>query len=138
MRELSTFEDFVLRTLSTLGTRLEKLAYCASLRNGKQYEHWGLERHHGREEARQAMKRAHRESLQEVLRTPLPELNSEALRAESDAEKKVRLDPCDESVDAGRLLPDAATKDAAAHLTYVLKAVRVLTRRLRKSSHRAA
>jgi hypothetical protein len=71
---LSAYEDFVLRTLSALAGKGEKLAYIASLRRGSTYSHWGLARTHGESETNIAIARAHTEAWLELLRTPIAEL----------------------------------------------------------------
>ncbi len=138
MRELSTLEDFVLRTLGGLRNRLEKLAYCASLRERGRYEHWGLERHHGSHAAQQAIRQAHQQTLQEVLRTPLPELTNEVLDSGTGKEHKEKQLQVEGTAEPAQLLPEQAGEGPAAHLSYVLRALQVLTRRFRKSSHQAA
>lgn len=55
----SATEDFASRTLDGLGSDFRRLAYLATLQGPGGYDHWGLERKHGREAAADAIARAH-------------------------------------------------------------------------------
>lgn len=74
----SASEDFTRRTLSAISGLLSRLAYISSLRDEQgNYRHWGLARTHGDAAAAEAMRRAHLDLLEEVLRTPLCQLMRE-------------------------------------------------------------
>ena len=74
----SASEDFARRTLSAISGLLSRLGYMTSLRDKEgNYSHWGLARTHGVAAAAEAMRLAHVEVLDEVLRTPLSQLMQE-------------------------------------------------------------
>jgi hypothetical protein len=75
---LSAIEDFKQRSLRTLPTLLERLAYICSLQteNGS-YEHWGLSRVFGNRLAQDAILRAHTETAMELIRVPIREIYQE-------------------------------------------------------------
>ncbi len=60
----------------------EQLDYVAGLRRGAGYEHWGLEKVHGREAAQAALAEAHRDLTAALLREPLARIFDAAERAE--------------------------------------------------------
>ncbi len=74
---LSAVDDFVTRSLAAVPGKLGKLIYLSSLRKSGDYFHWGLIRSHGTLSATKAMAETHTSVWLEVLRTPLPQLNSE-------------------------------------------------------------
>lgn len=97
---LSAIEDFVLRTLARLPARMDRLEYMAGLRNGEEYEHWGMTRIHGPKASRQALSNAHTDATLEILRTPIRNLSEELEgsppeRAENWQASKDRLIPAD-------------------------------------------
>src|SRR5258708_25090289 len=75
MARLSTFEDFLKRTLNTLQGIWRKLDYLAELRRPDgDYEHWGLSRVHGELAARNVLAEIHSSLYTQLLRTPVQEL----------------------------------------------------------------
>jgi hypothetical protein len=74
----SALEDVKETTLAAVTGLLGKLAYLASLRRARgRYEHWGMESVHGPESSERALKTAHGEIVQGVLRTPLEALEDD-------------------------------------------------------------
>ena len=72
-------EDLQERTLRAVSGLLGKLDYLASLRTRDGlYSHWGLERVHGEEATRRALRDAHRAVVSSILRTPLRHLVQDA------------------------------------------------------------
>lgn len=71
----SALQDVKETTLAAIKGLLGKLAYLASLRDGRgRYEHWGIESVYGAETSERAFKTAHAEILAGVLRAPLAAL----------------------------------------------------------------
>lgn len=80
MTLLSASDDFRVRTLSAVNGLLSRFAYVLSLRNENgNYRHWGLSRIYGDKIASSAVAEAHTQLWLELLRTPLPKLESELL-----------------------------------------------------------
>lgn len=120
----SAAEDLRGTTLKAINGLLAKLEYLSRLRapNGS-YQHWGFARVHGKVEAEQAFKAAHRLLLSRVLRTPLHELLQEV---ETSSELS-GMEP--EAYIEGllgryrRLLPPDAGPESEAHFNSVLAAL---------------
>ena len=71
----SAMQDVQERTLRAVSGLLGKLDYLASLRRQDGlYSHWGLERVHGEEATRRALRDAHRDVVSNILHTPLRNL----------------------------------------------------------------
>ena len=108
------------------------MEYLASLRRQDGlYSHWGLERVHGEEATRRALKDAHRDVVSNILRTPLRNLVRDA--EESAALK--RTDPS-ELLEGLREHPAQVTPANAEitterHLSSVLHALLRLVRNRR-------
>ncbi len=118
-------EDFASRTLSPLETLWEKLAYVAGLRNSAgRYEHWGLTKTYGRNEAQRAMAEAHSELFQQTLSTPLRELHGAYSELGFPAER-------------GKLVPEDTKGCCREHMDYVVEALTLLSRG-KQSVHQAA
>jgi hypothetical protein len=89
MTLLSASEDFQYRTLASLGSALEQLAYVMGLRKeDRQYRHWGMERTYGAEAADAAIAEVHSQIWLRVLRTSIPEL----LREVQEMDRATRLE----------------------------------------------
>lgn len=67
----SALQDVKETTLAAMTGLFGKLAYLASLRRGGRYAHWGLQSVHGAESAERALRTAHNEVVNGVLRAPL-------------------------------------------------------------------
>ena len=70
MRFLSPAEDFQERTLASLTNAFERLAYLESLYDGAAgagFHHWGMERVHGPENARNAIRDSYRKETAALL-----------------------------------------------------------------------
>lgn len=133
MSLLSANEDFQLRTLGAIPGAVEKLAYVAGLRSPEEYEHWGMVRTHGREQAQAAMAANHTQVFAELLCTPL-----EGLARALDA-----APPADATLTPLRQRPQAAIPSdtagcSARHLSYVLESLSLVERSARASSRPAA
>ena len=128
----SAMQDLQERTLRAVSGLLGKLEYLASLRRQDGlYSHWGLERVHGEEATRRALKDAHRDVVSNILRTPLRNLVRDA--EESAALK--RTDPS-ELLEGLREHPAQVTPANAEitterHLSSVLHALLRLVRNRR-------
>jgi hypothetical protein len=84
---LTAVEDFKKRSLRSLPTLLEKLAYICSLQaEDGSYQHWGLTQTFGYRLAQDAILRAHTETSMELIRVPLRELYQEYQQAINKAE----------------------------------------------------
>ena len=71
-------EDFTNRTLASLPTLLEKLAYICSLQTSEgAYQHWGLSRVFGEGQAQKAIGSAHAETAAQLTHTPVREIYKE-------------------------------------------------------------
>ena len=121
----SALQDVKETTLTAVAGLLGKLSYLASLRrHDGAYEHWGIALVHGEESSERALKTAHSEILNSVLRTPLPEME-EDLRESSQGSGVTE----GAYVDAMRgqfaeLLPgERKDSPAATHLNSVLVAL---------------
>ncbi len=133
MRLLSPYEDFARHTLSSLDGGFARLCYLASLKDSQgRYRHWGLARTYGERVANELAAKAHREALQDVLRSPIPRLFRELRKNRSDL-RRLRAQNQD-------LLPNGCTKAAAVHLKSVLFALRALEAggSLKDSTHQVA
>ena len=94
-----------------------QLDYVAELRHGATYEHWGLEKVHGREAAQAALAEAHQDLTAALLREPLARIFDAAERAE------VFERPAEE------LLPAETDPLRAAHFSLVWGALGAVARR---------
>jgi hypothetical protein len=71
-------ENFKERTLSTLPTLLERLAYICSLQMADgQYRHWGLTRTFGARSAQEAIRATHAELAAALVQSPVSEIYRE-------------------------------------------------------------
>ncbi len=79
---LDAKDDFKTRTLSTMPTLLEKLAYICSLQiEVGNYRHWGMSRVFGQESASQAIQSAHSEAACTLISVPLKDIYDQFLEA---------------------------------------------------------
>jgi hypothetical protein len=126
----SALRDVKETTLGAVSGLLGKLVYLASLRREHgRYEHWGMESVYGVESSQRALKTAHSEMLNGVLRAPLPSLleDLEESRNRSGLSASVYVDWMrDHFAD---LLPDSRQNTpASSHLNSVLLALSSLER----------
>lgn len=118
MTLLSAYEDFMTRTLGALNGTWAKLVFVTGLRGEKdRYEHWGLERTHGPKAAKAAIVKAHSDVFQQILETPIPELQREV--------------PAQLTKDAGteQMIPTERNGCSPEHFRYLLKALSFLKSR---------
>src|SRR5437660_733497 len=89
MKNSSAKDDFTQNTLAKMSGHLTKAEYLARLldENGG-LSHWGLEREHGVESAREAIDQAYSSQIQEMLRVSIRELWYEAEKVGSNTKRK--------------------------------------------------
>jgi hypothetical protein len=89
MKFSSPREDFVVNTLAAIPSCIEKLNFMLNIReeNGE-FVHWGLERMHGSQSTRAALREAYRSVVRDVLSTPVQDLWNEVdvLRGDVDGQ----------------------------------------------------
>lgn len=123
----SALQDLKETTLASVSGMLGKLAYLASLRSSRGYEHWGLAWVHGPESSERALKTAHSEVMTGILRTPLASLEQDLQESSNDS--GLAAGPFVEKLRAqfDDLLP-SGRKDspAAVHLNSVLVVLSLL------------
>lgn len=126
----SALRDLKETTLGAVSGLLGKLAYLAALRREHgRYEHWGMESVYGVESSQRALKTAHSEMLNGVLRAPLPSLleDLEQSRSRSGFSARLYLDWMRDHFED--LLPDSRQNTpASSHLNSVLLALSSLER----------
>ena len=123
---LNANEDFVTRTLGSLGGLWEKLAYVVGLRTSSgRYEHWGMTQTYGRNTAQKAMREAHSELFQEVLATPIRELQEQFSGAIPSAAK-------------ANYVPENTKGCCPEHMEYVIEALNALSEQAARSARQAA
>lgn len=137
----SAFEDLSRTTLRAISGCLQKLEYLAGLRaRAGDYEHWGFGKVYGQATANKALEAAHRNSVSEVLSTPLATLleDVESSRGtEGDAQLETYLTNL--AARGGNLLPSNPGVGSARHLSSVLHALLGLERnRARNATRRAS
>lgn len=123
----SALQDLKETTLASVSGMLGRMAYLASLRSSRGYEHWGLAWVHGQESSERALRAAHSEVMGGVLRTPLALLEEDLQEssrssglAASDFVEKMRAQ-------FDNLLPgDRTDSPGAVHLNSVLVALSLL------------
>jgi hypothetical protein len=135
MRLKSAFEDFESSTLPAIAGLLGRFSYIGRLYVGEGvYEHWGLEKIHGEDQARRAIRSSHRVLLTAILRKPLASLladlslscaNSELTRTEFLTSLNVAP-------------PTPISPAAGAHLRSALSALLALVESQRSASHQGA
>ena len=132
----SAVADFEDTTLAAIPGLLRKLHYIAGLRDGRgNYSHWGMERVHGQDAARRAIRVAHSAVLSQVLRTSLRVLDQDLRR--SVASGQVTEHELLASLEklASQALPDGAVAASEKHLTAVLHALSALLENPARASH---
>jgi hypothetical protein len=123
---LSANEDFVTRSLGSLSSVWERLAYVAGLRNSNgRYEHWGMSQTHGRNTAQKAMAEAHSELFQQTLSTPLRELQEPFSRAIRPTAKE-------------NYVPEDTKGCCPEHMEYVVEALTALSAQAAQDVSQAA
>jgi hypothetical protein len=126
----SALQDVKETTLAAVSGLLGKLAYLASLRRGQgRYEHWGMEQVHGPDSTERALRTAHAEVVNGILRAPLESLVDDL--DESSRGSGVAADSYIESMRErlDDLLPgERQDSPAASHLNSVLLALSSLAK----------
>jgi hypothetical protein len=120
----TAFEDLTGTTLKAISGILGKLEYVSELRSSSgSYEHWGLARVHGEMAAQQALARAHRSLVSQLLRTPLRKLldDVEATSLAKGVPPSAYLENLHDR--ASGLLPPNPAAASASHLNSVLHAL---------------
>lgn len=123
----SALEDFESTTLGAIPGLLAKLHYIAGLHDGHgNYAHWGMDRTHGKDAARRAIRASHAAVLTQILRTPLRELDEDLRRSASSRQ----LTSVAFLVSLKKLtrvaLPDRSVLASEKHLKTVLDALSAL------------
>jgi hypothetical protein len=127
MSVFSVAEDFWLNTLNAVPGVWGKLRYVSSLRQADgRYEHWGLARKYGENEAQQAIREAHRELTLAILRTPLRELLEETANAAQQSAVSLRDYVALLSGDVDALLPVDFRGWSERHLRTILESLSCL------------
>lgn len=124
MKLLSAYEDFVRGTLSKIPNALDRLRFVAEMRRAGQYEHWGLSKTHGREAAERGIGEAHADTFEEVLSTPVPNLEN-SVEATPEPPR---------GDDLSRMLPMDLRGGTKRHLNWIVKVIWLLGRSRRDSS----
>lgn len=135
----SALEDLTRSTLRAISGCLQKLEYLSGLRDhGEVYSHWGFEKLHGGSAAHKALAEAHKNTVSEVLSTPLAQLLS-------DVETSTRSEGQDPesylkglSEKGNVLLPTNPGPGSARHLSSVLHALSGLAKHRAKTANRRA
>ena len=115
---LSAVEDFVSRSLAAVPGKLGKLIYLGSLRKSGQYFHWGLIRSHGSLPATKAMAETHTSVWLELLRTPLPQLDTEMQTWMEKGKLNDRKMKC--LADVNGLMPETRAGGTQRHFNSIL------------------
>lgn len=126
----SALQDIKETTLSAISGLLAKLSYLSSLRGAHgRYGHWGMEIVHGQDSSERALKAAHSEVLNAILRTPLAVLEQdldESCRNSSDSAAEYAEKMRGQLED---LVPEGRQNGpASSHLNSVLVALSSLER----------
>jgi hypothetical protein len=129
MTVTSPLEDLYRSTLRAITGALRKLEYLAGLREpgGKNYVHWGFARVYGEIPASRTLQQAHRQTLSEVLSTPLEKLAGDAATSSSggtDSSVQIYLEQLGGKKKG--LLPLDPPPGAERHLNSVLHALSAL------------
>lgn len=128
MSLLSASQDFSCNTLRAVPGLWGKLRYVASLkRPDGRYEHWGLARKHGEEEAQSAILEAHKELVLQILRTPMRELRDETTKeAYQCAAASPKDFVLDLMVNTNLLVESSPASTSARHFMSVLESLAAL------------
>jgi hypothetical protein len=114
---LSAHQDFMQRTIASLGNVWKQLLFTASLRTDKgQYQHWGLEREHGVEESRAAVEAAHRDLILKLLEMPVEDAVRDAEGVEDSQQLELK-----------KICPPTVEKCLLKHADYVLDVSRLIS-----------
>lgn len=128
----SAMQDLQERTLRAVSGLLGQLDYLAGLRSQDGlYSHWGLERVHGEEATRRALRDAHKGVVTNILRTPLRNLVRDAEESASvrGTETSQLLQALREHPE--QVVPANAEVGTERHLSSVLHALLRLVRNRR-------
>lgn len=128
----SATQDLQERTLRAVTGLLGQLDYLAGLRTqAGLYSHWGMERVHGEEATRRALRDAHKAVVANILRTPLRSLVRDAEESASDrqTEPSQLLQALREHPE--QVIPANPEVGTERHLSSVLQALLRLVRNRR-------
>jgi len=115
----SAASDFEETTLAALPTALARLEYLASLRTpAGEYEHWGLAKVYGEQEAERVLRVAHQEAVDAVLQRPMRELYEQAGEGPAVFEREAR-----------ELLPQPVRGVRCAHFNLIWDVIASVARR---------
>ena len=128
MTVTSPLEDLYRSTLRAIGGALRKLEYLAGLREpgGDNYSHWGFARVYGEIPAARTLKQAHRQTLSEVLCTPLSKLMEDASISGEGAGVSAEIYLEQLNGKSTNLLPAETPAGSERHLNSVLHALSAL------------
>ena len=130
MRFENASSDLKKSTLRSITGLLAKLVYLSELRksDGK-YRHWGLSRVYGEDNAEQAIKTAHCDTVTEILRTPLKQMVEDAVTSSQESGMRPEAYAADLSARGTELLPESVPCHSARHFNAVLHALANLLKR---------
>jgi hypothetical protein len=139
MTFLSASEDFLTSTLAALPGLWGKLQYLSGLRGEDgRYEHWGLERLHGKAAVQRALGTAHADVFLKILRSPLAPLLEEARLSAAEQEMEPAAYVEELCRQGPLLLPPHPGGGSEAHFSSVLRALSKLVRVRSSATRRAA
>jgi hypothetical protein len=141
MTVTSPLEDLYRSTLRAIAGVLRRLEYLAGLREpgGKSYSHWGFARVYGEIPAARTLRQAHRQTLSEVLATPIAKLaaDAEVSGQEAGVSAQIYLEQLRGKKDG--LLPAEPGAGSERHLSSVLHALSALEKnRTQDATHQAS
>ena len=135
----SAFEDLTRTTLRAITGCLQKLEYLAGLRAKEgAYTHWGFGKVYGQTVANKALESAHRESVSEVLSTPLHALLADVEHSGTESTSEIESYLERLAGQSETLLPQDPGVGSARHLSSVLHALLGLERNRQRNATRRA
>lgn len=125
MRLRSALEDFEANTLAAITGLFGKLRYLGTLHDGEgTYNHWGLQKVHGKDAAHVAINTSHRSVLSRILKTPLAVLLEE-IGASSESRRIAALELLS-ALKSPQTLPKSPPPASQSHFKSVLHALSAL------------
>ena len=135
MRLKSAFEDFESSTLCAIAGLLGRFSYVGRLYVGEgNYRHWGLAKIHGEDQARRAIRSAHRMLLTSILRKPLASLLADL----SESCAKTELTRTEFLSTLNCASPASSSPATGAHLKSTLNALVALVESQKSASLQGA
>ncbi len=128
MRIISAIDDFMERSVRSVDGALEKLRFVARLRKSSEqssYEHWGMSKTYGEQEANKAMAEAHSRVWIDILRTPIQNLESD-VRGTKYAQQVGSERYLNELAEEAKAMPANLKGGSKRHFGLVLKTLRML------------